>query len=65
MNGLLVKHQDPTDLAEALRKLIVDPGLRTRLGQEARRTVENQDTVKDWAQKIIKVYEECLTQGKK
>jgi len=65
VNGLLVIHQDPTDLAEALRKLIVDPGLRTRLGQEARRTVENQDSVKDWAQKIIKVYEECLTQGKK
>jgi glycosyltransferase involved in cell wall biosynthesis len=65
VNGLLVNHQDPTDLVEVLRKLIVDPELRNRLGQEAKRTVENKDTVQDWAKKIINVYEECLTEEKK
>lgn len=65
INGMLVKHQDPTDLAEALRKLILDKQLRIRLGFEARKTAERQPTVDDWANNVLKVYEECLSKSKK
>jgi colanic acid biosynthesis glycosyl transferase WcaI len=34
--GLLVKPRDPVSLAEAIRKLIKDPDLRTLLGNRAR-----------------------------
>lgn len=37
--GLLVPRDDPTALAGGLRRLIVDPGLRTRLAAEGRRHV--------------------------
>lgn len=39
--GLLVKPSDPEDLARALQRLISDPELRARMGQEASRRAEN------------------------
>ncbi|HEU4782438.1 MAG TPA: glycosyltransferase family 4 protein [Ktedonobacterales bacterium] len=39
--GLLVKPNDAEDLARALQRLISDPELRTRMGQEASRRAEN------------------------
>jgi glycosyltransferase involved in cell wall biosynthesis len=38
--GLLVPSASPSELADALRRLLVDPELRTRLGRAARRRVE-------------------------
>lgn len=38
-NGLLVAPEDPDGLAGALARMLVDRGLRVRLGEEARRTV--------------------------
>ena len=40
VNGLLCKPKDPDCLAEKIRLLINDPGLRLRLGQAARQTYE-------------------------
>jgi glycosyltransferase involved in cell wall biosynthesis len=37
-SGLLVPEKDPRALAEALRLLLREPALRTRLGEEARKT---------------------------
>jgi glycosyltransferase involved in cell wall biosynthesis len=37
-NGLLVPQKDPAALAAALQRLVEQPGLRERLGTEARRT---------------------------
>ena len=39
--GLLVKPHDAEDLARALQRLISDPALRARMGQEASRRAEN------------------------
>jgi len=38
-NGLLVPERDPQALANAIETLLVNPSLRTRLGEEARRTI--------------------------
>jgi len=38
-NGLLVAPEDADGLAGALARILVDRGLRVRLGEEARRTV--------------------------
>jgi glycosyltransferase involved in cell wall biosynthesis len=38
-NGFLVPPNDPAQLAEALEKLVCDPGLRVRMGQAGRELV--------------------------
>jgi glycosyltransferase involved in cell wall biosynthesis len=41
-NGLLVPPGSASELADALERLAGDPGLRRRLGQAGRRTVDEQ-----------------------
>lgn len=41
-NGLLVPPRDAAALAQALRRLIADAGLRAKLGRESRRLAENR-----------------------
>jgi D-inositol-3-phosphate glycosyltransferase len=43
-SGLLVPPRDHRSLANVLERLVRDPGLRRRLGEEARRSVERQFT---------------------
>ena len=44
VNGILIPPESPADVADAIEKLLADPGLRKRLAREARRTaVEKLD----------------------
>jgi glycosyltransferase involved in cell wall biosynthesis len=63
VNGLLVNHQDPEDLAKALIKLITDKNLRNKLGAEAKKTSEKQPIVDHWAKNILHIYKECLAKS--
>lgn len=47
-NGLLVPIKDPKALADAICRLIEDPGLRRQMGQEGRKLVE-----KEFAESIV------------
>ncbi len=42
-NGLLVKSEDPHDLADAIQKLYENPGLREKLASNARESVREYD----------------------
>ena len=55
-NGLLVEPGDLGGLAAAIQRLTLDPGLRRRLGAEARRCVEPL-AIDVYAQKLCALYE--------
>ena len=59
-NGLLVEPRNPEALAEALRILIRDPDLRTRMGQCGRRIAELDFSVEKVVQETLAVYRELL-----
>jgi len=63
VSGLLVEPKDPDALAEALERLIVDPGLRRSLGDAgAKRAPEY-----DWhhvTKQLVEVYEEVIAKRK-
>jgi glycosyltransferase involved in cell wall biosynthesis len=46
--GILVEPNDPAELAAAIRRLVDDPGLRARLGREARAHAEAHDWGESW-----------------
>ncbi len=53
VNGLLVEPEQPAEMAQALRRIIEDPDLTQRLGQEGRTSV-----VRDY--QLISVVKQCL-----
>jgi glycosyltransferase involved in cell wall biosynthesis len=55
VNGLVVPAGDPDALAEAMRRLEVDPDLRARLGAAARATAETNTWV-DYGDRLAAVY---------
>lgn len=59
VNGLLVPAKDPAALVAALSRLVADPGLRTRLGSEARRRAKESLT---W-EKAAEAFEECYVKA--
>ena len=59
-NGFLVAQNSPRELAEAIRKLIVNSELRQRIGVAARRTILEGFTLFHQAQHLHAVYESCL-----
>lgn len=63
-NGLLVNPQDPEDLASAIKRLLEDKQLAKKLGEAGRKYIEKQPTLKDWANKLINLYEDCLSGNK-
>jgi len=56
-NGLLVKAKDPKSLADALRKLIEDPGLRKRMGKKGRQIAESEFSAAEVSRKTLRVYD--------
>lgn len=61
--GLLVPPDEPKLLARALNRLLSDPGLRTRLGRNARKRAEANFSWDDVAMKTEAVYREALAEA--
>ena len=53
VNGLLSQPGDVTGVADALTRLLRDPGLRARLGAAARRSVEEDYDVNAAAGRLL------------
>ena len=57
VNGLLVANRSPGELGRGIERLAEDAALRTRLGREARRTVEARFTSAIMMRETIALYE--------
>ena len=62
-NGLLVPMRDASALADAIRTLLEDPDLRSRMGQAGREIVKNEFTVEAVVNSTLDVYETMLQAG--
>jgi len=63
VNGFLVRPRSNRKIAEACNKLLQDDELRERMGEAARKTVEEKFTWKKIAQKYIRIYKKAYTNG--
>jgi glycosyltransferase involved in cell wall biosynthesis len=63
VNGFLASSQ--TEWAEALRLLLHDPGLRARMGQEGRRTVERNYSLQVWGPRVAQMLRRVADEGGK
>ncbi len=57
MNGLLVAPGDVAGLATAIRRLLLDPPLRKRLGRAARTTVETRFSLREALARLSGIYQ--------
>lgn len=62
-SGLVVRAGDESSFVEALSELIEDAPLRARLGEAARRTVEERHTDETMARDSVAVWERCIAGG--
>jgi lipopolysaccharide heptosyltransferase I len=60
VNGILIPPRDPDAIADAVIKLLGDPGLRQRMGAEGRRIAEQQFSVDTMVEGVLAVYFEVL-----
>jgi len=60
VSGLLVDPDNPTQLAQAIVKLLKDATLRADLGQAARQRVEHVYRTEKIATQMAKLYEEII-----
>jgi glycosyltransferase involved in cell wall biosynthesis len=58
--GLLVPPRDVDALADALRRLLDDPGLRNRLGEAGRRRVRERFSADAMTRRVLELYDEVL-----
>jgi len=56
--GMLVEPDDPVSLAEGLRRLLEDPDLRRRLGEEGKKTVFARFTAEAMARETVAVLDQ-------
>jgi glycosyltransferase involved in cell wall biosynthesis len=61
VNGLLVEADDPASLAATVLRLLDEPGLRRRLGGEARRTVETRYSIEHVGERYVDLYRELVS----
>lgn len=61
-NGLLYSTSDPREVAQKLKRLIEDAGLRKRLGERARETVLQNHTWHHTARRMEQIFENVLEQ---
>jgi glycosyltransferase involved in cell wall biosynthesis len=61
-NGLLTEPEDENDLAKAVWQLFKDETLRSRLGQEARRTVCSKFSIDSVVDQYITLYKDLLSE---
>jgi glycosyltransferase involved in cell wall biosynthesis len=59
--GLLVRAEDPNALADAINRLLADPDLRQRLGEQGRQRVLEHFTADHMTRGFERLYEELLT----
>lgn len=62
-NGLLARVEDAEDTARALRALIVDPDLRTRMGRRGRERAETEFSVEQFVAQTLESYRRVATKG--
>jgi glycosyltransferase involved in cell wall biosynthesis len=60
--GLLVPPGDVTALAEAIERLLRDPGLRRKMGEAGRKRVEGHFTIEQTVAQTVALYETLLRQ---
>lgn len=61
-NGLLVEPGEASGLANSLKSLIADPGLRSRLGQQAREDAIRKYSWEHYLSRLERVYEAVIEQ---
>ena len=62
--GLLYRPEDAGAFAQELRTLVDDPGLRFRLGLEARKKIEAERTWRQNAVEVIRLVENMARPGR-
>jgi rhamnosyl/mannosyltransferase len=61
VTGLVVRPGDPVELAAALSLLLEDPGLRERLGRQARERFLREFTIDTMIDRILSLYSQTLS----
>jgi glycosyltransferase involved in cell wall biosynthesis len=60
MTGILVPPRDAAALAEGIERLVLDPALRQRMGQEGRRWAEREFNVQEVCSRHLAIYADLL-----
>jgi glycosyltransferase involved in cell wall biosynthesis len=60
LTGLLYAPNDSQGLAQRIKQLVFDDGLRTQLGHDARTFMETAFSINETADKVYDIYQSCL-----
>ena len=63
--GMLVPSGDPKALADAIRRLLEDPDLRHRMGEEGRNRADSRFSAETMVDQIDQLYREITVQPKR